>query len=375
MSLSKWYKWGFYKQGDGSSVIRRYRKVNGKIKWESYPKTKYKDLSEEEIEALVRRLNASFESEEIAAKARYDYQHAFINVSAIEEFERRLTNRAESLEHIQTQMAMLNTYVFTFFINKRKIADPNHWKRIEDGFGEYLLNIKSKNKRPLGGTYISRIIQTANRFLQFLHEYMPNEVKLIKLDPISDTVLKGRDSNSVNKKRKKFISEKEYLEICRKVDKRILPLVQLGYLFGLRRAETLGLKIEDVFEDALNVDRQLTRVSPIPHYSKLKDKEERVIPYWYSSPEQAYEIISNVQLIHPDSVSDLFSRATKELNLPFQFHDLRRTWITRALREHNYMDVKLAAGHEDLETLQKYIQDDREINRKRFVPKRLKEAK
>ncbi len=73
--------------------------------------------------------------------------------------------------------------------------------------------------------------------------------------------------------------------------------------------------------------------------------------------------------MHPDTLSDKFEKASKEAGLSFQFHDLRRTFITNALRKYHFLDVRLAAGHSDLETTQKYIQDDRQIQRKKFKPK------
>ena len=351
-------------------VIRRYRLVDGKPKWESYPKDKYKDLSGEEVEALIRRLNASIEAEEKLAKERYDYDNAFVNKVTKEEFERRLRNKATDEGHIQAQMTHLDEYVLRYFIFERELADPNQWKKVEDSYGDWLQNVLSESTgNKLRGTTIARIIQTANRFLEFLHNRMPDEVRLIKLDPISHDVLEERDSLSVNRKRKKFITEKDFESICKKADPRIVPLVKIGYWFGLRRSECLGLTLDDVFEDALHVERQLVKTMPTAQYDRLKDKDERDVPYWFCKAETAYELVSQIQMIHPDTVSDLFSGVCEELKLPFQFHDLRRTWITRALRVRHFMDVRLAAGHEDLETTQGYIQDDREIQRKKFVPK------
>jgi len=139
-------------------------------------------------------------------------------------------------------------------------------------------------------------------------------------------------------------------------------------LFGLRCGEVLGLKLDDVYEDALNIERQLNKLEPIIHYSPLKNKEKRIVPYWYSTPDEVYSLIQALLPIHPDTLSKAFKSEMVRLKLPYQFHDIRRTWITNSLRQHHYRDVQLAAGHADLKTTQRYAQDDRALHRKKFKP-------
>ena len=86
-------------------------------------------------------------------------------------------------------------------------------------------------------------------------------------------------------------------------------------------------------------------------------------------------LINQIELINPDTFSDIFKTEMRRLKLPFQLHDFRRTFITRSLRKYNYMDVRLAVGHTDLETTNKYIQDDRGLNRKLFKPQKLSSVK
>jgi len=58
----------------------------------------------------------------------------------------------------------------------------------------------------------------------------------------------------------------------------------------------------------------------------------------------------------------------KELELSFQFHDLRRSFITKAVRVHNIVDVQRAAGHYDIKTTMVYVQDDRKMDDELFIP-------
>jgi integrase len=362
LGFSKWYKWGFYKQGDGTFIIRRYRLINGKKQWESYPRDKYRDFNTDEIQALLRRLNTSLEIAQQEALARYDFDHAFINSSTLNKFENYLKTKANSRGHIKTLMANLKDYTLKYYIHTLKLPDPNFWKKNESGFGHYLLNTK------ISSGYIKRIIQTTNRFIRFLHEMYPEEVRLYELDPISNNVLKNKALESPNKTRKKFISDKDFEIICRDVDRKLLPAIKLAYFFGLRRAEVLGLNPDDVYEEFLNVERQLVKLNPTPYHDPVKSQEKRDVPFWFCSNEEAYNLINNIIVMHPDTLSREFDKEMKRLEYSYQFHDLRRTFITRALRKYHYLDVKLAAGHSDLETTNKYIQDDREMQRKKFKP-------
>ncbi len=361
MKLSHWHKWALTTHRKGVKIIRRYRYVNERRVWETYPKHKYADFSPQEVEALVRRLNASREQAELEAKKRFEYDHAFINTKILDQFERMLRTRANKEERIKTQLSMLHNYVCRYFVHTIKITDPDKWKKYESGFGEFLLQQK------IGKDTIKRIIQTANRFLKFLHNAYPEEVRMISLDPVSLQVLKNITSKNTG--RAKYINETDFDRICAQIDARILPMVKLAYTFGLRRAETLGLSLDCVFEDGLAVERQLVKVEPAPQYDQLKGKENRFVPYWNCTANDAYEWISEMGLLHPDTITHLFDAAMVELKFEYQFHDLRRTFISNSLRTVHYLDVRLAAGHKDLKTTQGYIQDDRQLQRKKFKPK------
>jgi integrase len=361
-TISHWYKWSIDKRGN-SFLIRRYRKVDSKVQWQSYPKEKYKHLSSDEIQLLLKRLNTSLELERRNAEARYDFNHIYVNKRTLEGFEELLKTRSNSLENINTVLSCLKLYTLDYFIHKKNLPDPNYWKKNEAGFGKYLLSKK------ISSSYIKRIVLTTNRFIKFLHEAYPDEIRLTVLNPISRNVLKEKDLESKNHSRKKFIDAATFQFIIERIDERLIPAVKLAYYFGLRRAEVLGLRLDDVYEDSLNIERQLIRLGPTEKCGPLKNRtEERSIPYWFINPEQTYKLIETLEIVHPDTLGDMFKAEMTRLKLPFQFHDLRRTFITMSLRSYHYLDVKLAAGHSKLETTNKYIQDDRGLQRKKFVP-------
>ena len=365
LKISHWYKWGLVVKA-GVTHIRRYRKVAGKIEWEFYPKDKFRDYTPDEIKTLLNRLNSSRLIEEQQAAARYDFDYSYINRKSIEGFEASLSNKIEAKDYIVNIMSMLNDFTFKFFIRTLKVPDPNHWLRYEDKFASFLM----KEKKSV--SYLKRIIQVTNRFLKYLHRTNPDEVRLIILDPLSKMKLQSlKAKNSID--REKYITSDQYKKILKEVDdKTILPAIEIAYHFGLRIAEVLGLEVDDVFEDCLDVKRQLIKLTPIKYTGPLKNKIKRSVPYWFASPEDVYNWIESLPQIHHDTLSDRFKAQMDRLNLPFQFHDLRRTFITNALRKYNSRDVQLSAGHSDLRTTMLYAQDDRQLQRKRFKPNKIK---
>lgn len=358
MSITKWYKWSLLKD-KGGFRIRRYRYINGKIKWEELAKDKYAHLQPTQYASFIKRLNATREVEQRAASARYEFDSAFINQRIIEAFESSLSNRADSKSHITNLMSGLWNYTITFFIHTAKLPDPNKWREHEDDFGAFLL------KKKISTSHLKMIVQVTNRFLKFLHKTNPNEINQYTLEPLSNMKLKPKRSEQ----RLKYIDAETYSTICKKVDSELLPAIQISYNFGLRCAEVMGLNTDDVFEDCLDVKRQQLQILPRKLTGPLKNKLNRSVPYWFATAEQVYTWINETTEMHSDTLSKKFVAEMKRLQLPYEFHDLRRTFITRALREQHYRDVQLAVGHSDLKTTMLYAQDDRQLQRVKFKPK------
>ena len=57
-----------------------------------------------------------------------------------------------------------------------------------------------------------------------------------------------------------------------------------------------------------------------------------------------------------------------KLDLPYKIHDLRHTFITKAVRIHAPRDVQLAVGHKDLRITMGYLRDDRDLSDEEFEP-------
>jgi integrase len=263
-------------------------------------------------------------------------------------------------------MNYLRKYTFEYFVLTKKQPDPKHWPRLQNDWGVWLID-----DQKLGHSSILQIIFNANRFLRFLREVAyPGEVENIKLTPISRNKLKLLKANSVDD-RYKFITAEKYekIEKAFKADhKHLLPVLRLCYHFGLRISETLGLRQDDVYEDTLSIQRQGKSFSAGKVSTKqLKSLEKREVPYWFASPDDAYEWISSMPMLNPTTLNRKMNAALKSFK--HESHDLRRSFITRALRQQHWRDVMRAAGHKDIETTLRYDQPLTKTEKKLFKPK------
>ncbi len=218
---------------------------------------------------------------------------------------------------------------------------------------------------------------TTNRFMAFLHKKMPQEIPFIKFDPISKAKFKDYHAriNMGIEPVGKFIADKDWTVIEKKLPAEIAPFVILGYYYGLRRAETLGLELGDLAKGHLNVKRQLVNMNDgQPNYAPLKNRLERKTPHWFMNPEDTYALIEDAlsKKIHPDTLGVKFSHFIATLGMDYDLHDLRRTFITKALDKNNgnATPVMMAVGHGNTDVTMRYLRDNRNLSDEVFVPKK-----
>lgn len=357
---SQWYL--IKEKNTGGIAVKRYFKIDRKTKWERFPKEKYKHLSLPEVEALVYRLNTAKRIEERDALERYNFDHSFVKTTILESFELMLMNSASDRNHVTTLVNYLTKYMLDFFINKKKLPHPNYWLKHEDAWGAWLL------RQNLSPSTLKKIVQISNRFMKFLAKKYVGEVNSVVYEPFSRRKLQDIQARRPSLSRKKLIDDNDFEAIIKQCRDDLVPYIKLANFFGLRVAEIFGLSEDGVYKDFLSVERQVVTVEPRAVYGPLKNKQRRRVPYWFSSPKEAYELIGQLKKLHPNTVSDYFGSEMRRLKMPYEFHDLRRTFITKALRSYHWRDVQLAAGHYDIKTTMQYAQDDREMNNERWVP-------
>lgn len=366
-------------------VIRRYVVVvNGETRKKSsvrYPFSKYKNFkSKEELENLVIRLNGRENRKKIQAIKE---KLAYLPTNIMEEFRELLANEIPTEKDARYHYKNLHRYFLKFFVELCGKIDPNEWKAKQSLWGLALLRRLPKEQekfnifdREMSYKTIKGLIQLANRFMVFIHEKNPEEIPLYKLNPISQAMLKdylarqSMDKDEVGN----FITDDDWKVIDKNLPDDIGCFVRLGYYYGLRRGETLGLMPEDVRNGHLSLERQLSKTDGNGSYifKPLKDRDFRKTPHWFLDKAEAYELIQETQMIriHPDTLGVKFASLMSELKMKYELHDLRRTFITKALDDHKPKEVMLAVSHSNIETTMRYLRDDRKSDDSVFVPKK-----
>lgn len=366
------HRWSLYKEG-GKWVIRRWR--DGK--YERLPVKRYASIrdNEEELQQFLLRLNAAHRTCEKVA-----FKHAFINDALLAEYEEWLTAQIPTERNARCEFGYLKTYFLNYFIGKLDLMNPLDWHKVhETKWAKFLMG----SDAPPSVQTKRAIIQAANRFMDWLHKKRPAEVPPLTFKPISRASFKEIQARRIlenDGKNRMVIPDQDLEAILKAAPASLLPFIQLALKYGLRRSETLGVRLADVKNGYLSVERQLATVTPKTSYRPLKGRTDRKVPHWNSSAAEVYAWVQAGQahLIHPDTLTDRWSalikalreaKSSRRIAHDYDFHDLRHTFITRAIRAHSPREVQLAAGHVNIETTMRYLHDDRTMDDAPFVPK------
>lgn len=394
---SKWYLIPEKTDDDTQYIIRRYRVLDGCIKWQRYPRKEIKGLSATEIKAFVTRLNGEREEALKRAKAAYDIKHIFITPEILSEWERSISDSQTDQGRANSIIMIVQRYFLHFWIHKMNLSDPMFWYEQQNLWGYALLNVRpkelSKNEWEnirifeegfsLSAKTIRDYIMFANRFIAFIHNKSPRLFPLLKFAPISKAVLKKHDADrSLDKDQRgigKYVHQKDWLLICdgdvnrgiKPISADLLPFVKLGYYLGLRSSETLGVKLDDIKDGYFHLRRQLESIPEgRPKYGPPKNRQGRKIYYWGTTNDNIYRIIKDIpRLMHPDTLVHKLAAEMRRLKLDYSMHDFRRTWITNALQAGQpLVRVRDAAGHEEISTTNRYIMNIDEFGDKTYKP-------
>jgi integrase len=353
-------------KGSKRWVIRRW---NGK-RYERLPVGKYKRIREDHaaLSEFVTRLNASAEAK---ARKSVEIKHAFISPALLERYQLHLTAQIPSAQGARQEYSYLYRYFLLFFIGKLNLQNPLDWYRAHKiEWASYLLSkecpASAKSKRD--------IVIAANRFIEWLHEERPEEVPPLTFKPLTKAryeELEAQRELDGKKKETKYIPPAHWQKIDEALTADIAPHVRLLYHYGLRRNEGLGLKPGDVRNNYLLVERQQPRLSV---YTPVKGRLKRKVPHWFCKAAEAYGWIDKAEHMHPRTLSSRFEEVIRELQKKGKFkahytlHDLRHTFVTRALREQAPVDVQHAVGHKNILTTMGYQHDDRQLGDAPFKP-------
>jgi integrase len=349
-------RWGLYRDR-GRWVIRR-----GK---ERLPTAKYHRIRHDELllREYVDRLNAP-----LRVKEAVKFKHAFISPALLAEYQEWLEAQIPTKRNAQCEYTYLEEYFLNYFIGQLNLSNPLDWFSVHaTKWAKFLLS----DVAPKSAKTKRAIVQAANRFMGWLHKKRPEEVPPLVFQPLSRAVYKDIEAARQmrgERKERRAISDVHWKEIRRSLSEEpIRPLVLLGYFYGLRRSECLGVRPEDVRQGHLCVERQLGKLGT---YFPPKGRGPRKVPHWFARASDAYAWAEDLQkaLMHPDTLTDRWNALMVALDLDYDFHDLRHTFITKSVRKHPVADVMYAAGHKDLKTTSRYVHDARPSDDAPFKP-------
>jgi integrase len=325
---------------------------------------KYRRIRQDEaaLEELVKRLNAPVDT-----KKKVEFKHAFISPALLDEYLRYLKAQIPSESGANQEFSSLKRHFLNYFIGQLDLMNPLDWHRVhETQWAEYLMS----DKAPKAAKTKRDIVIAANRFMKWMHKQRPEEVPPLEFLPLSKAKYREIEAKRELKneiKERSAIPDADLAKIKKACPEEIAAYVRLAESYGLRRSESLALKPDAVRKGYLRISSQLERVGVL---RPLKGREQREVPHWFSTAAQAYKWIEQAQAfpMNPSTLTHKWAELMLELKLSYDFHDLRHTFITKAIRKHLARDVQLAAGHKDIRTTMRYAHDDRTMDDEPFKP-------
>lgn len=374
------WRWILTQENKNSwSIKRNIKKAStGKKSWQRLPKSLYRDLSHSELERLIRRLNYETDSaREQQAKERFEIHSAFISSAELSNFLDQMRSEIPTQEVAEQNYSRLKKHFIDFFMQYS--ANPSDWHRkYESQWAKYL------EDTGLAVASLRTIIQVANRFMRYLYKRRRDELYLIKFEPISRArfkMISAEQADSKSDRLPKYIKPEDHETILKNIPDELRSYYLLSYKFGIRRGEALGLygRTECVKMECLEISLQGTKLKDDksgPSLSPTKGRSKRDVPYWYSTPDETYELIEKMILVSPDEITRRFSAFCKSLKMGYHFHDTRHTFITNAVNDSRRFplnDVRIACGHFDISVTNGYLRDSTAYDKKKFIPSHVKE--
>ncbi len=373
MARMKHGEWYLTSDANVPAVRRMVLHDDGRRTQERLPIKEFKRYLNDPLELakFVARINGRDKRAE-EAKANAVLAHAFVSPTLIDDFALIISQSVPNQKDARYLIKSLKRYCLTYFIVHLKLIDPVEWKAHEHSWGAALLGESPELVGPdwkPSRKFVKTVTQIANRFLAYLHARYPAEYPPLKFSPISLAKLGNHEATRKmgETPRVKFLDEAAAAKIITEARRLHGPAIAasfaLSYSYGLRRGESQAVALGDIRREYLSIGRQFKDSSGKTY--PLKNLKDRKTPHWLSSAKEAYALIQDLATaapVHPDTLGQYFTDACKAAGVAgHEHHDLRRSFITRALRGRDPRDVQLAVGHSSLTTTMGYAQDDRDL--------------
>jgi integrase len=204
---------------------------------------------------------------------------------------------------------------------------------------------------------IKNILSSGSRFLKFLHRNKtPNifEHYRFSLSPQNKKLLKSKI------RKPNILSPSDQKTIESLLSEEFRPIYYIGLNYGLRLSEIRGLELDDVRQSCLMIERQKSERGKI---KQPKCEKSRQVPHWNISPSLLYNLISQIKSsnlkdpLRSNSFLSFIRKLKSEglISHNYRIHDLRHTFISEAVRTHDLLSVRDAAGHSDISMTNKYL--------------------
>lgn len=365
------YRWMLADES-GLFYIKRNIKVAATRKktFQRLPRKIYGHLPKAELEKLITRLNFNQDREQ-RMRDRFKVESAFISQSLLQEFYDLLDSEIPTKSIAKQRYSHLRTHFLNFFLK----LDPNpvNWHRHHQAvWCNYLL------KEQRSPSTLKQLVGVANRFMKFLHKKRPDEIPMMIFTPISRARFKKlKDEWSIDElgRPPSYINEFDFKLIEKRIPDDLKSVFLLCYYFGLRRSEAMGLyqRTDCVKKGFIQIDKQLLRYTRTGKLvlGPTKGRMARKVPYWYSSPEQVYELIQKIVPMSPSDYTRKFRASLKQNKLDYFVHDCRHSFITNIVNDSRKLqlnDIRLAAGHADLRVTNGYLRDSTDYDEQTWKP-------
>lgn len=368
-------KWFVTKEGESYRIKRQITTPppDRKRSFQRLSRLFYKDFNREELRQFVLRLNGVDEKKEIALKTLL-LTNAFFPPSLLAAYMQKLEMEIPSKQAASYTYRYAIEHFLRFFLPQS--PDPKVWyQKLQPAWAEYLI------QRKLSPSVLKKIVNSANRLMAFMHNSRPDEIPLMVFRPLSKSVIAkiraNRELAGEGREKRKYMSELDYSIVVRSLPDHLVSIFQLCYKYGLRRNEALGLygRQDKVRKGYILINEQLDRITNGKALLKPpKFNKNRKVNHWCATPEECFQLIKNIQLISSDRASKDFSEVTKRLHKDekiahaYVLHDLRHTFISNAVKNHDINTVSRAVGHSNISITNEYLKDTRNIDDDIFEP-------